>query len=163
MIQRIQSVFLILIAMIGISIFFLPLVHFSVVTYSFDIFVTGIKNLDSANPFSFSISMMFHMIILIVLILTAIGTIFLYKRRDLQIKLCKFGMMVNIVFVFLIYMFADNIKSKFVAKLALVPEFVVVNFKIGSILPLIMLVLFILAIRFIKKDDELVKSADRLR
>jgi len=163
MIQRIQSLFLILIAILGIAIFFFPLVHFSVVSYTFDLFITGIKNLDTANPFSFSINMVFHLIILIALIITAIGTIFLYKRRDLQIKLCKFGMMLNIVFVFLIYMFADSIKSKFVAKVVMVPEFVMVNFKVGSFLPLIMLVLFFLAIRFIKKDDELIKSADRLR
>jgi hypothetical protein len=44
-----------------------------------------------------------------------------------------------------------------------VPEDVVISFEIGAIIPVLSLICTYLAIKFIKKDDALVRSADRLR
>jgi len=149
--------------MVGIAVFFFPLFNLSVDGYSYNIFMTGVKNVYADVPPSFKINMIFHLSILIALILISIGTLFFYKKRILQMRLCKFGIIVNIIFVFLIYMFADKIKDKFITELLFKPEQVSIRFKTGSILPLIMIVLFLLASRYTSKDEKLVKSADRLR
>lgn len=163
MIQRIQTVFLAVAALLGIAVFLFPLASFSVKGFTFDLFVTGYKNLSPDCPFVFKINTIFHLIFLVVLILLSVSIIFLYKRRDLQMRLCRFGMMASMVFVFLIFMFADTIKNRFVKDFGVVENDILVKFGIGSILPLVMIVMFFLANRFIKKDDNLVKSADRLR
>ena len=122
MIQRIQSLFLLLAALIGITVFFFPIYFLSVKGFSYDIFMTSVKNVHADIPPSFKINMVFPLVIIIVLIIISICTIFLYKKRTLQMKLCRFGLITNIVFVVLIFMFADSIKSKFVAELFLKPE-----------------------------------------
>jgi len=163
MLQRIQTVFLILAALLGISIFLFPLTTFTVKDCTFDIFITGCKNIASACPYVFQIKTYFHMIILILIILLCISTIFLYKKRNLQMRLCRFVIMSNIVFVFLVFMFADTIKNRFIKDYGILPDDITASFKLGSIIPLVMIVLLFLANHFIKKDENLIKSADRLR
>ncbi len=43
------------------------------------------------------------------------------------------------------------------------PEEIIVAFNFGAILPVLSLICAYLAVHFIKKDDQLVRSADRLR
>ena len=163
MIQRIQSLFLLLAALIGITVIFFPIYYLSVNGFAYDIYMTSIKNLHADIPPTFKINMVFHFIILISLIIISVGSIFFYKKRVLQMRLCRFGLIVNIVFVILLFMFADTIKNKFITELFLKPEQITIAFKAGSILPLIMVVLFFLAGLFIGKDEKLIRSADRLR
>lgn len=163
MIQRIQTVFLALATLVGIAVFFFPLAAFSVKGFTFDLFITGYKNMSPDMPYVFKIGTVFHMIYLIVLILLNIGIILLYKKRYLQLRLCRFNMMAILVFVFLIFMYADIIKDRFVSDFGIVEQDILVSFRVGSVLPLIMVVLVFLASRYIKKDEDLVKSADRLR
>ncbi len=87
--------------------------------------------------------------------LIAMVTIFLYKRRILQIRLCIFNALLILgfygLFVFLIYTFLEN------------KEDIVVNVKIALGFPLINLILDYLAIRNIGADEALVRSLERLR
>ncbi|MDD3877237.1 MAG: DUF4293 domain-containing protein [Bacteroidales bacterium] len=163
MFQRIQSVFLILAILISFAVFFFPLATFSVVGHTFDIFITGVKNLDADSPLDFKINMIFHLVIWIVIIIAIIATLFLYKNRLLQMKLNRFILMLNIIFIVLVFMFTDNIKKQFVKTLTIDYESVEVTFGTATIIPLVVLVLIFLAGKFIKKDEMLVRSADRLR
>ncbi len=162
MIQRIQTLFLILAVLSSAAIFFLPLAHFSASTFSFDLFITGVKTVEGTSPIDEN--MLLHMGILVVLILLSIIAISLYKNRPLQMKLCRFGMMLNIVFIVLIFMFSDVIKKKIMeASMTSFMDGVIVQFGPGSIMPLITLIFLLLANRFINKDERLIRAADRLR
>lgn len=163
MIQRIQSLFLIFAVLSSVMVFFFPLAHFSVVGFSFDLFITGVKNMVADSPLDFEVNMILHLVVLIFLIALSVITIFLYKNRVLQMRLCRFGMMLNVVLVVLIFMFSDTVKKSFVSDLNLHAEEVAVSFGPGSILPLVALVFLFLASKFIKKDEDLVRAADRLR
>jgi len=163
MLQRIQTVFLILATLLGIAVFLFPLTSFTIKDCTFDLFITGCKNIDAACPYVFQIKTYFHMIILIAVILLCIGTIFLYKKRTLQMRLCRFVIMADVVFIFLIFMFADTIKNRFIKDYGILPDDIIIDFKFGSIIPIIMIVFLFLANRYIKKDENLIKSADRLR
>ncbi|GHS91927.1 hypothetical protein FACS1894174_08800 [Bacteroidia bacterium] len=125
MIQRIQTIYLILIAGILLAMLFIAQ-------------SSGIESL--------------HLYILTVAsgvtaLLSAI-TIFYYKKRPLQIKLCYvllFLLIAILTFIGITFG-ADALKIKFLV-----------------IIPLISLVLDVLAIQGIKKDNKLIKSLDRLR
>ncbi|OPZ97571.1 MAG: hypothetical protein BWY70_01458 [Bacteroidetes bacterium ADurb.Bin408] len=163
MFQRIQSIFLALAAALGIAVFFFPLVSIAIKDCSFDLYITGTKHLNTDCPYVFEIKTILHLIIHIALIALSLITLLLFKNRPLQMRLCRIGIMANVVFVFLVFMFSDTIKKSFIAGYGVQADSIVFNFKLGSVLPLIVIVLYFLANRFIKKDELLVKSADRLR
>jgi hypothetical protein len=81
-------------------------------------------------------------------------TIFLFKNRKLQFVLNRFNILLNLIllgiFVYRILTLSGGIDK-------------VSEKGIGVILPIISIVLLVLANRAIKKDEDLVKSVDRLR
>jgi len=79
------------------------------------------------------------------------AAIFLYKKRLLQIKLCT-GIWVLQILFYITLFFA--VRSSLGGAVA---------WQIPLIFPLIILILDILALRAIKKDEKLVRSLDRLR
>lgn len=74
-------------------------------------------------------------------------------------KLAKLNILLIALQIAAIVVYIDTVKSAIGAT----SEDIVVNFKFGAAIPLLSLVLTYLAIHFIKKDDKLVRSADRLR
>ena len=84
----------------------------------------------------------------------ALVTIFLFKRRSIQIILA--GILIGLISVFIVAcgFYGYQILTKYNGEL--VPG-------IKMVLPVVLLIVAILAFRGIKKDDQLVKSYDRLR
>ncbi len=88
-------------------------------------------------------------------ILLSVYSIMQYKNRKFQMKLVQFAMLVQLVFGALIFYYADKMASlSDTGELAYRPAVAVV---------LVNIILYYLALRGIKKDDALVRSADRLR
>ena len=92
----------------------------------------------------------------------ALGSIFLFKRRTLQVRLVAVGFLLNVVYAFLLFFwgvdhYADLLS---VGMGGAKPE---VSWFVGSFAPLASLVFFFLAQRAIKKDEAMVRAADRLR
>ena len=81
-------------------------------------------------------------------------SIFLYKKRILQIRLCVFNIVLNVGLIGMIV---------FYSKIAANAVHAEIEFKIASVLPLITSILLILAIRAIGKDEALVRSINRIR
>jgi hypothetical protein len=152
MLQRIQSVYLLLVAILMTAMTFLPLaiLQRDGVLYSFEVFgITSLSDTTEMNP-------MWGLFVLTALIaILAVATIFLYKKRILQIRICVFNAILMIgfygFFAFLIYMMYQNIAD------------LSINVKIALSFPLISLILDYLAIRNIGADEVLVRSVDRLR
>jgi len=155
MIQRIQTVFLFVAFIAAILIFFFPLAtYLSELQYVKFYLYQLVDMVPGTEPlYSKFFNLPFIIITLIILVLIMV-TVFKYKKRLLQIKLVNFGILLNIVMIVLMFFYTDKI-SKDIA--------VTTKYEIGSIFPLISLIFMVLALRSIRKDEKMVRAADRLR
>ena len=148
MIQRKQTLFLLAVVIIAIIQFFLPFQTATIEDTKWDIcLMPGCSSeiMDSNIYFP----MIFNMILLI---LSSI-IIFLYKNRVLQYKLSNLLVVFN-MFVIGLFFILSYIKEG---------QTFTVNYQIGAFLPVISAIFAFLAGHFIKKDEQLVRSADRIR
>lgn len=144
MLQRIQSVYLLLVSLVSGALVFL-----------FDLW-------KDTNQQSVSLSSLirdfeypfFGIVVAFILVaLLAIISLFCYKKRLLQLNLNRINILTNLIlFGFLVYHLL-NISG----------ETIISEKGIGSFLPLASIVLLFLANKAIQKDENLVKSVDRLR
>ena len=88
------------------------------------------------------------------LVILQVGTIFLYKNRLTQIRLTIISIVVNIGLMGLVYFFCSKSETMLGA---------IISYKIGAICPIISSVLLVLALLGIKKDENLIKSLNRIR
>jgi hypothetical protein len=84
----------------------------------------------------------------------ALIAIFCYKNRNLQIRISNLALLLDCIFIGLLFFSADSMSSTLNTK---------VHYLYGSYLPVITAILLFAAIRYIKRDEALVRSADRLR
>ncbi|MCO6498788.1 MAG: DUF4293 domain-containing protein [Vicingus serpentipes] len=155
MIQRIQTVFLALVVILGVVFFFVPILAF---TSADAIYVMNAYKTVAINDATIVIAKNMGVGVLQgIVLLLALVIIFIYKNRQLQLKLAKFNILLIAFQIAAVVMYSD------VAKTAIHTATTEVSFKLGAIIPVLSLILTYLTIRFIKKDDELVRAADRLR
>ena len=147
MIQRIQSLYLLLVAILLIVTACLPMGAF-----------TNGANVSDFASWGITINGAFQSTIgllslLVFSTLVAFATIFLFKNRRLQIRLSIFNSLLLIAFyaVFFVYFlkFKTDINS------------FQMSFTLGF--PIVCVVLNYMAVRAITCDDVMVKAADRLR
>jgi hypothetical protein len=162
MIQRIQTVFLLVVAILHISLFFVPFwgaanplgVHILLDAAGVDgANLSTVKNLVLGN----GLNAMKITIINSIIIFGALATIFLYNNRLTQIKFTWFLMMVTTVLLVVMFLAAEKVKGN-IEGLRFDS-----NYSFGIIIPVISLILLFLSARRIRHDENLVRSADRLR
>lgn len=90
----------------------------------------------------------------IILALAVLVTIFLFKKRLVQIKITAIILLAHIAFIAAIFYVADTLSKKFGADAV---------YDAGAYIALIPLVFLVLANRAIRKDEKIVRSTDRLR
>lgn len=151
MIQRIQSIFLLLASGSAFSLFLRPM-------SLFEVDKTG--NLPAESALSdgiFNIQDNIIMLVVVVLAgLLAFGAIFMFKNRKQQMTLSRLVIVLSILIAVL-----SGILFWMDYKLLAAGTQIVAGF--GLLSPALTLLFSILALRFINKDDKLVKSMDRLR
>ncbi len=159
MIQRIQSLFLLVIALSGVIFLFTPILEIINYEsfYTMDAFNVFEMENNAKKPLKSNIGLA---VMSIIITLLASIIIFLYKNRPLQIKLAKFLILLLALELAALFFYSDAAKS-FLS--ATPKDQTSISYKIGVVIPIISIVFAYLTIRFIKKDDELVRSADRLR
>lgn len=138
-IQRVQSIYLFIAALIGSALFGLP-------------FATAPAQpegmlVDGAFDINDHIGLIILTAIIVVL---SFVTIFLYNNRNLQMNIGK----LNIVLLLGLIVLAGYLFST-------LP--VATSLGLGLVVPALVFVFTLLANRNIKKDEKLVRSADRLR
>lgn len=158
MIQRIQTVYLSLAFIAMALLFAFPLAQFFSETGAYIFSVTGLKNMvpGGANAF---IPMIFLPLIIVAvgIALLSLFTIFQYKNRSFQVKLTNIGVLSAIALIMGIFFLYIPMIEK---KINIVPDY---SKAFGIYLPLVALVFMVMANRAIKRDEKLVRSADRLR
>lgn len=127
MIQRIQSLYLLICAI-------LPIVFIWLI-YQNDLF-----DIILALPDNFDIILALNVLTSII----SFVTIFYYKRRKTQFVLCRLNILLNFSILACFY-------------------FVMGVFDIVNLIPIICIFLLVAANRAIKKDEDLIKSMDRIR
>ena len=179
MIQRIQSIYLLLAFLAMAACFIFPTATFTAVE-SWGIQVSGELNLipkevheaqvldqiQSGKPVTMGQRGFVKTWPLVVLtILTAVialVSIFLFGNRVRQMRIVAVGFLLGVVDVFLIFIWAiDTYVSN--ATVPLQCTDVDVTYGVGTWCPIVAIVLMFLAQRAIKKDEAKVRAADRLR
>jgi len=143
MIQRIQTVYLLLTSIIsGVLIFVFNLWK----SLEKNVFALDLLNSDS------SLLKVVPILFLVSAILAFVA-IFLFKNRKLQFVIGRLTILINLILLgLLIYV-----------SLTLPGEAAVSEKGIGMFVPILAVLLLVLANKAIKKDEDLVKSVDRLR
>ncbi|GAC1448606.1 MAG: DUF4293 domain-containing protein [Chitinophagaceae bacterium] len=139
MIQRIQTVWLLLAAAVAI------------LTLKLSFFSGNIIAANQTKSFQYLTAASNLIILLLTVIegLAAFIAIFLYKNRKLQLRISLLGLVISLLNIVLYYYqtrkFAEG------------------NYDLTAIVTLLIPIFFVLAARDINKDQHLVKSLDRLR
>jgi hypothetical protein len=143
MIQRIQSLWLLIVALTAFA------------TSTLTLYVGDLPNNGGQIPFKLASNLLL-VIIVILLGILALICLFLFKNRKLQFKLSVVGVILSIGFLFLEYYIVENIfKPAHAVQTG--------SYQIGALLPLVMAVFYFLAARGMYKDERLIKSMNRLR
>ncbi len=152
MIQRIQSLFLLL-ALICMSIFYF--VPFGSLEMQTESGITDISmGLYGINFGEEHYSTLPLLILLSFVVLMLLVTIFMYRHRILQIRICIFNLILTLGCSGLAFFFLYQASEKFATNY---------HTSILVILPIVATVFIALAIRGIAKDEALIRSIDRIR
>lgn len=152
MIQRIQTVYLLIVTMLTGAVLFLPTADF----YSLQegVFELNYKGLIGENGTLITSTWNITLLMAVVLLLS-FTSIFFYKKRILQIRIIIFNIVLMLGYYALLAYWIFKIKGSLTdaeVSLSLIASF-----------PLINIILSYLAVRAIGKDEALVRSLDRLR
>lgn len=154
MIQRIQTFYLVIIVALLAVMLFVPLAWFANEAGTFNLYAFSLQSADG----TVAQSTVYLGILLILALILPLVTIFLYRRRLLQIRLCVVEMVLlfgTIVMEVIYYFLSRRVFSE----LALHHQ----GFKPAIALPVVALLFAFLAARAIFRDEMLVRSADRIR
>lgn len=140
MIQRIQSIWLLLAAI------------FAAITFSVPFYVGAITDATTSIVTPTTLNAKTSLLLTILTVLsgaTAFATIFLFENRKLQLKVAVLGLVFTLILLAVYILQLQDFTSGSFALSC------VIHFGIAG--------LYILAIRDIRKDQKLIKSLDRLR
>jgi drug/metabolite transporter (DMT)-like permease len=136
MIQRIQTLWLLLASICAFASVKLPFYYGSLEVPGPTVTITPYDNF-------------MLLVFVIATALMALVSIFLFSNRSLQIKMCVVGLVLSLANLMHYFLYMKNFKTG--------------GLSLYSILSFLVPVFFILAIRSIYKDQKLLKSLDRLR
>lgn len=157
MLQRIQTVYLLLIVALMAAMMFMSLASIQLNNKFYNFDVSGIIEAGSGQMV-YSTWALFALTAVITLV--AMITIFLYKKRILQIRLCIFNGLLMLffygLFVFYYMQYGKVVEGMGGTEMSM-------SLKIALVFPLISVILDYLAIRNIGADEALVRSLERLR
>ncbi|HAN18229.1 MAG: hypothetical protein A2X13_07405 [Bacteroidetes bacterium GWC2_33_15] len=152
MLQRIQTMYLLIISALMGSVFFLPLAELlandnHVFTYYFNgLFLDGQKEI-----YFLTIS---PIILLSIIVLISFGSIFLFKKRIIQMRLNVINLILMLGYSGINYYYVKSFSSQLEG---------VVSYNIPVVFPILAAILTYFAIRAIGKDEALIRSLDRIR
>jgi amino acid transporter len=164
MIQRIQSVYLLLAAVLHGLLYWVGLASFTGLEATYTFRLTGLSQNTKAGVVSITGLHPVWMILLnAVIILFIFYVILQFKKRMMQMRLCGFAMLMVAGLLALITFSFDTASGIVAEKTVADGQAAEVMYGLGFLIPVISMILIFLAISGIKKDEALVRSADRIR
>ncbi len=155
MLQRIQSVYLFLVFVFAILFATLPIAQFNMETADLSLRLFRYKAFFDQTAFSANWVGILLIISWFTTCILTVLTTFKFKARLFQIKLGKLNILLHVFLVMLTFFFIDNLRKQV--------ESIELNYGPGVVFPVISLIFILMAIKAIKKDEALVRSADRFR
>ena len=157
MIQRKQTLFLALAALLSFSTWVFPVSTYQRAGERYLFMTSGIVGPDG-NVLEDPVMQLPLHIILTILGVALAGSIFLYGNRPRQIRLVRGTYLITLMVIAFTFITDNSIRS-YLSGSGPVER----SFGLSYFIPLLVLVLTFLAQRAIKADEDLVKSMDRLR
>lgn len=148
MLQRVQSLFLLVVVSLSALLFLLPV--YEAPETAAALMPEGANTL---KQYFVSGNTLLSIINGAIGVLTLIA-IFLFRNRALQLRLSNVNLLLICILIGLLFFWADTLGNTLNTR---------ISYQYGSYLPLIQLIFTFLASRAIRRDEELVRSADRLR
>lgn len=163
MIQRIQSLFLAAVLLCSILLYFTAIAAITTSQQSYNFSIWGFVN-ESSNPKIEVLSTLILWLLNSGILLLSAFILFQFKKRNLQIRLARLLVLLQVLLLVAIFYYFDQAQKQLVS-LAFLNSVSQdqVHYALGTLLPIISILFTLLSIYFIKKDEELVRSADRLR
>lgn len=156
MLQRVQSLFLILVVALSVLYIVLPLGTFKMNDASVDIVLA----VGSPAPESVASehAVWYRSVLSALPLLALVYTIFIifqYRRRMYQVKLGKVNILIHLIILVISFFYLDSLRQA-------LPH---MSFSFGPAVffPIVSLILILRANRLIIKDEKLVRAADRIR
>lgn len=146
MIQRIQSLWLLLAALCNAGLFYFDFYRADLLTNG----VTAVTHLRVNDHYP-------SLLIALVITILPLVTIFMFKQRKRQRLMAVLSLVFTVGFISSIIMRVGNFTNNMASGTG------ISSYWIGAVLPVIAIIFLIMAIRGINKDEKLVKSTDRLR
>ncbi len=158
MIQRVQTIYLLLAALCGLCTFFFPYAHYyegdlKLAEYAmFGVFNVQSDIVEMRGPYGVPAWILGFLSTMI-----PAAAIFLYRRRPVQYRVTRLAFLSFLVYAVYLFFAVESVgDSLFAGAISTMHH-------IGFYLPVAALPLCFLAVRGIKKDEALVKSLDRIR
>lgn len=150
MIQRKQTLSLLAVLIINIILFFLPFLNISL---SDNTEIYGLSFIGGCGPSISNSNTIYPSILNTCIVVLALITIFLYKRRTIQFKLSNIIVLLNVVITGLFFLLS-YIKEGVIGE---------IQYTFVTFMPIISATFAFLAAYYIKKDEQLVRNSDRIR
>lgn len=154
MIQRIQTIFLLVAAIASSLGLFLPFGKLVDTEGAYYLTSTGLFHELQSGEKTELFSTYPLLALVVATMLISIGAVFLYKNRKLQVRISQLNMLLNGVFFGVIFFYVQKAEST---------VGVMLHYQAAVVAPFIAIIFLILAGRYINKDEELVRSTERLR
>ncbi len=152
MIQRIQSIYLLVATILLGSVFAYPFAE--LLSSEGQLFIFSFNGLSVENEEGMYLLTIPPIILLVIVTLISFISIFLYKKRVIQMRMNSLNIFLMVGYLGLNYYYIQNFSKQLDG---------VVSYEITAIFPFVAAVLTYLAIRAIGKDEALIRSMDRIR
>ena len=162
MIQRIQTLYLVVVLALSVASFCFPLAVFETDKYDaseYNLIPEAVSAETTSLPQgSIAWNAIFFPIASGILALVAI---FLYKNRPLQMKITAFGFLLSTIYVGLLLLWIISAQETALAQQSI--QVTKTIYGVSTYLPMVQVLFFILAQRAIKKDEKMVRDSERIR
>ncbi len=155
MLQRVQSIYLFLVFVFALLYALFPLAHLESDTASYVVRLTQFGSLFSQSPLSMGFLGVMAIVLWLVTIVITVYMTFQYKNRLFQIKLGKLNMLLHAALILVSFFFIDSLRAQL--------DNGTMSYGAGIFFPVISLIFILMAIKAIRRDENLVRSADRIR
>lgn len=155
MIQRVQSIYILVSAGLVISSLLSAFIH--IIAPGTIIEINAFKILEVQEGIEPNFTQVYTIgVALSIVVVALLSAIFLFKNRPLQLRILKYSILLKSAVILVVAYFAYIIAKNTEIQMSIAP-------KTGALLIIVSIVVDWIAMKAIKRDEDLVKSVDRIR